>query len=57
MATKSIIKVDVETQTPSQEALVLSSEEKNKIADLFNVLIQVDRRLNITGVYGNKPNK
>ena len=45
-------------QKQSQQASALfSMAEKKQIADFFSVLIQIDRRVNITKVYGNKSNK
>ena len=42
---------------PQQAGLILSVEEKKRISDFFGVLIQIDRRVNMTKSYGNKPNK
>lgn len=55
METGKVVK-QVQAQTQQVE-LVLSAEEKKQLADFFAVLIQVDRRVNITGAYGNKANK
>ncbi len=51
-------KVMQSTQRQQPQArLVLSVEEKKQLADFFAVLIQIDRRVNITGTYGKKLDK
>ena len=41
---------------PQPKGLVLTPEEKKRLTDFFAVLIEIDRRKNVTKTY-DKPNK
>lgn len=45
-----------EKQKPQTKGLVLTPEEKKRLADFFAVLIEIDRRENVTKTY-DKPIK
>ena len=49
--------IQVAQDQPPQTGMVFSAEEKKQLADFFSVLIQIDRRVNITKTYEDKPNK
>jgi hypothetical protein len=39
---------------PQSRGLVLATDKKKRLVDFFSILIEIDRRKNITGVY-DKP--
>jgi len=50
-------KVIPDTQNqPSPKRLVLTTKEKKKLVDFFSILIEIDRRENITGTYAKPTN-
>lgn len=48
--------IQLEKTTPKQNGLVLTPEEKKRLVDFFAVLIEIDRRENVTRTY-DKPTK
>jgi len=46
--------IQPEKTTPQQNGLVLTPEEKKRLVDFFTVLIEIDRRENVTKTY-DKP--
>jgi len=48
--------IQPEKTTPQQNGLVLTPEEKKRLVDFFAVLIEIDRRENVTKTY-DKPIK
>ena len=46
----------LEKLKPQTKGLVLTPEEKKRLTDFFAVLIEIDRRENVTKTY-DKPNK
>lgn len=55
METSKVIIPDKQ-EKPKQNGLVLTPEEKKRLADFFAVLIEIDRRENVTKFY-DKPIK
>jgi len=50
-------KVISDTQNqPQSKRLVLTTKDKKKIVDFFSILIEIDRRKNITGTYDKSAN-
>jgi len=41
---------------PQSKGLVLTAEEKKRLVDFFAVLIEIDRRENVTKTYGKPTN-
>jgi len=48
--------IQLENKKPQSKGLVLTPEEKKRLVDFFAVLIEVDRRENVTKTY-DKPIK
>ena len=48
--------IQLEKAKPQSKGLVLTPEEKKRLADFFAVLIEIDRRENVTKTY-DKPIK
>jgi len=48
--------IQLEENKPQKQGLVLTLEEKKRLADFFAVLIEIDRRENVTKTY-EKPIK
>jgi hypothetical protein len=55
METSKVI-ISNKPEKPKQSGLVLTPEEKKQLADFFAVLIEIDRRENVTKTY-DKPIK
>lgn len=41
---------------PQTKGLVLTAEEKKRLVGFFSILIEIDRRTNITGTYDKPAN-
>jgi len=48
--------IQLEKTEPQSKGLVLTPEEKKRLVDFFAVLIEIDRRENVTRTY-DKPTK
>jgi len=55
METGKVIFSD-KTEKPKQNGLIFTPEEKKRLADFFALLIEIDRRENVTKFY-DKPTK
>ena len=49
-------KIILDKEKPQQQGLIFTPEEKKRLVDFFAVLIEIDRRENITKFY-DKPLK
>ena len=56
MEISKVIPIEQNQIQPEKEGLVLPADELKKLTDFFFILIQIDKRANITKTYG-KPNK
>ena len=48
--------IQIKNTKPQARGLTLIPEEKKQLIDFFSLLIEIDRRTNITGVYEKSTN-
>lgn len=48
--------IQPEPASPQTSGLILTAEEKKRLADFFSILIDIDRRTNITKTYDKPTN-
>jgi hypothetical protein len=46
--------IQLEEIKPQPQGLILTPEEKKRLVDFFAVLIEIDRRENVTNIYDSK---
>lgn len=56
MEISKVIPIQQNQTQPNKKELVLPTDELKKLTDFFSILIQIDKRVNVTKTY-EKPNK